>query len=478
MSVARKVVKNTSLIFIAQIVGYGLIFFVTLFMARYLGADGYGVLSLALAFTTIFNIFTDLGLGILTVREVSRNKSLTHKFIENILVIKIILSGFTLFLVFVTVNLIGYPQIVVNVVYILTLSTIFGTFSSFFYNIFQAYQKMQFQSLGIILNGFLTLIGVLLAIHYQYQVISFAVVYLIVSILIFTYIFSVFLKKCFVPKLEVDWEFWKLTIKEAWPFGITGLSGMLYTYIDSILLSILKGTMEVGWYSAVYRLMILLLFVPNAVNTAIFPVMSEFYTSSTDSLKLTLGRYFKYMIIIGIPLGFGITLLADKIILLIFGNGFTESIIILQILIWAIVFTFAGAAFYQLLQSINKQLIITKISAICLVINIILNLILIPSYSYIGASFATLITEILLEGCIVFFSYRLNYGIPKKVVLIDILKVLIASFVMCAFIIYFRDLNLFILVLISIILYFIVLYIVRGVDDIDMMIIKKILNRN
>ena len=116
--------------------------------------------------------------------------------------------------------------------------------------------------------------------------------------------------------------------------------------------------------------------------------------------------------------------------MLIFGSGYSQSVLALQILIWTMVFTFAGASFVQLLQSVNRQIVITKISIICVLINILLNLVLIPRYSYIGASFATLLTEVVLVAYIISTSYKLGYGIPKKTVLKDFFKVLGATLIM------------------------------------------------
>lgn len=180
------------------------------------------------------------------------------------------------------------------------------------------------------------------------------------------------------------------------------------------------------------------------------------------------------MMVLGIPLGIGTSLLAKPIILLLYGTEYYPSVITLQILVWAIVFTFAGASYIQLLQSTNKQLIITKISLACLVMNVILNLILIPSYSYVGASFATIATEAVLNGYIIYVTYKLGYGTSYKVVLKDLSKIFVATAVMTLFIWYFINLNFFLLVAAAIIIYFIVLYIVKGIDDVDMEILKRI----
>ena len=478
MSTIQKIAKNTSVMFIAQIMTYGLGFFITMYTAQYLGAEGFGILSLALSITAIFGIIGDMGLGTLMVREIARDKTTSNKYISNIALIKVILSLLMFTLIALTVNIIGYNKLVSTVIYLITISVVINAFGGVLTAIFQASERMEYLSGSTILNSVFMFLGTMIGIYYKLNVLFFASLYIIANSLVLIYIIIVYIKKFDLPKIEIDTKFWKPTIKEAWPFGITSLSGMLYTYIDSIMLSIMQGNEVVGWYSAAYRLMLITLFIPNAINTAVFPVMSRLYNSSRDSLTLMYEKYFKYMLIIGIPMGFGTTLLSDKIILLIFGQGYTQSIPALQILIWTMVFTFTGAAFVQLLQSINKQLIITKISMLCVVINVILNLILIPKFSFIGASFATLITEIVLVGYVLLISYKLGYGISYKIVLKNLSKVLVATVVMSIFIWYLRSLSLFLLIFIGILIYFISLYLVKGIDEDDIFLIKEILNKN
>jgi O-antigen/teichoic acid export membrane protein len=279
----------------------------------------------------------------------------------------------------------------------------------------------------------------------------------------------------FRPRPELDWAFLKPVFKEALPFGLTGLLGMVYTYEASIILSFFQGNEVVGWYNAAYRLVLMLLFVPNIVNVVIYPVMSRFYVSSHDSLLFVYKKYFKYMQIIAFPIGIGTTFLADRIILTIFGNGFTNSIIALKILIWTLVFTFSGSAFVNLLQSTNRQSVITRMSAISVVVNVLTNLLLIPKFSYVGSSIATVITEIVLVGGIVFVAYRSGYGIPLSDLKYDTLKILASCLVMSAFLMYFNYVNLLILIISSAMVYFAAIYLFRLLDDDDILLIKQVL---
>lgn len=152
-----------------------------MYTARYLGAEGFGILSFALAFTGIFGVFSDLGLSTLTVREVARDKSLASKYLGNIAVMKVILVIITFGLIALSINLLGYPEQTIKVVYLVALSIIFSAFSGMFYSIFQAYEKMEYQSVGQILNSALMLSGALFAIKQGFSVVSFASIYSLVS---------------------------------------------------------------------------------------------------------------------------------------------------------------------------------------------------------------------------------------------------------------------------------------------------------
>ena len=473
MNTIQRIAKNTGVLLASQIASYIIGFFFIMYTARYLGAAGFGILSFALAFAGIFGVFSDLGLQQLTIREVARDKSLASKYLGNIAVMKIILVAITFGLIALTINLLGYPEQTIKVVYLVALSIIFGAFTSMFNSVFQAYEKMEYVSVGQILSSALMLSGALFAISQGFSVVGFASIYFLVSAVVLGYSFVVCIWKFALPKLEIDRGFWKPTIGEALPFGLSGIFITIYYWIDSVMLSLMQGDEVVGWYNAAYRLVMVLLFIPSILNIAIFPAMSQFYVTSKDSLRFAYEKYFKYMAVAGVPIGVGTTLLADRIILLIFGAEYVHSIIALQILVWSSVFIFLSGAFGRLFESLNMQIMVTKVTGTCAALNVILNLLLIPRYSYVGASIATVMTEFAALILVFIWSLRIGYAIPNKK-LLDVSKIAIASIIMGAFIIYFNNLNLLILVLLSALLYFIFLYIFKGIEKEDIDLLKRI----
>jgi len=478
MSTVRRIAKNTTVLLIAQIASYLLAFFYMMYTARYLGAASFGVLSFALAFTGIFAVFGDLGLRPLTVREVARDKSLAPKYLANVTLMKIILVAITFGLIALTINLMGYPAETIKVVYLLALFVIFQAFTQMFYSIFQAFERMEFQAIGQMLNAGLILGGVILAMKFNFSVVGFASLYVMASVIVLGYSFAVMRLKFSnvtsaseTKAMEFDWSFWKPTIKEALPFFLAAAFSVIAFRVDMVMLSMMKGDAIVGWYSAAYRLIEASMFVPVAFVASIYPILSNFYVSSQESLRLAYQKAFKYLSVLGLPLAVGTTILADRIILFIFHSGYVQSIIALQVLIWVIPIIFLTYMFGTMLASINKQGLAMKIILLCMISNIVMNLLLIPPYSCVGAAVATVITGLIGFVLCFHFLSKLVYKIPIHKLIV---RPAIASAIMGLFIFFFIRVNLPLLVCAAIVIYFGILLLLKTFSKEDYDLFKQI----
>jgi O-antigen/teichoic acid export membrane protein len=473
MSRIRTLAKNTTILFIGNMISYLLGFFTTIYTARYLGVQGFGILSLALSITGIFGVFTDLGLGTLTTREVSRNKSKANKYIGNTAVMKVFLAFLTFGLISLTVYILGYPQTVKNVVYIITLSVIFSAFTGIFNSIFQAFEKMEYMSLNIILNAVLMFTGVLTVIYYGLDIIALSAVYFISSGIILILTFLIYSWKFFLPKIHLDLNFWKPTLKEASFFGISSILIVIYFYIDSVMLSVMVGNSAVGIYNAAYKLIFVLLFIPNVFVTSIFPVMSQHFESSKNLLKLEYEKSVKYLFAIAMFIFVYGFVFADKIIVIIYGTSYTAAITALQTLIFVVPIIFITSLFGNILGAINRQRILTIVAVINVLLNVTLNLILIQKFSYIGASAATVATECL--GFILMFVYISRYFFKISVTQ-NILKTTFSSILVLIFIYYLKiNTNWIISAILGLFVYLSLLYVMRIVTKEDVEIFKGIL---
>jgi O-antigen/teichoic acid export membrane protein len=444
-------------------------------MARYLGAEDLGILSFALSFTVIIGLIGDLGLNSLMAREVSRNQSLAPKYLGNIFFIKILLAIVTFGVVAVAANTLGYSEQTIKVVYIITLSNIATNFTQTFNSVFQAFERFEYQSIGTILCSTLMLIGIFFAIVQKYELIYFAFVYFIVNVIVLVYSFVFCLWKFPGPDLRIDWTFWKQTILESIPFWLNSVFVIIYFKIDMVMLSIMDGDTVVGWYAASYRLIDALGFIPSVFMSVMYPIFSKFHISSRGSLEFAFKKSFKFLTILAVPIGIGTTLLAENIIVLIFGTEYLPSVIALQILIWASVLSFINYTPATYLTSTNKQRILMIFTCMGAILNVILNFVLIPLFSYNGAAIATVCTELVVGLLMISMIQRVQ---DLSFLFSDVIfKSLIAGVLMGIFILVFRDYPLILLILLAAILYFIVLYIVKGFDKEDLDLLNQALGR-
>ena len=481
MSTVQRVARNTTALLIAQVATYLLSFLYMMYTARYLGAANFGVLSFALVFTSIFAIFADFGLGTLTVREVARDKSLALKYVANVSLMKVILTAVSLGLIALTINLMGYPAETIKVVYLIGLYVVIAAFNQMFYSIFQAFERMEFQAISQMLNAALLLGGVILAIKLGFGVIGFAYLYVITNAIALGYSAAVMKLKFSSPAsasankaLEFDWSFWKATIKQALPFGLTSIFIMIYYYISSVMLSVMQGDEAVGWYNAAYRLLLVPVVIPAVFNSAIFPVMSQLSVTSRSSLAFTFRRYFKYMVLLSVPIAVGTSLLSGRFILRLFGEDYAPAAVALQILIWSVIFIFLSGVFGRLIESLNRQVLGTKICAVGAALNVVLNLFLIPKYGYIAASIATVVTEFVVLVLVAIAALRLGYSIPRGEFTRNLAKVISASIVMGLFIHYCSSLHLIPLIVVAILVYFACIGIFKFFDNEDISLVRQL----
>jgi O-antigen/teichoic acid export membrane protein len=471
MNTIQRIAKNIGVLSGSQVIGYLLAFIYTIYIARYLGADGYGILSFAIAFTTILGIFADLGLSTLAVRELSRDKSQINKYVGNITLLKIVLSVFTFGIIAIIINLLNYPQQVINVVYLFGLTVIVSSFSQMFYSLFQAHERMEYQSMGNILTNILIFAGIFYGISQGFDVIEFALIYFIASLIVLVYSFIMSVWRFVPPVLKFDQDFSKFLMKQAIPLSIVIIFSTMYVKIDTVLLSLLQGDVAVGWYNAAYRLIELLQFVPSVYTLAIFPVLSNFHSSSKKDFEAIYRKSFKYLIILGLPIAAITTVLADEIILVLFQSGFTESILALQILIWSVPFMFLSYTAAWIFISMNKQNLLLKLTFVGLILNVILNLILIPQFSYIGAAVVTVITDVF--GITLGYYFLSKYICKIKIHRI-IVKPAVAS-VLVSLLIFKLNMGLVLSIIISIISYLALLVLFKAFSKEDYEIFQNML---
>jgi O-antigen/teichoic acid export membrane protein len=273
-----------------------------------------------------------------------------------------------------------------------------------------------------------------------------------------------FSKKFFVPKLGFDFFLWKKLFVQSLPFALSITFLYIYYRIDTVMLSLMVNDQVTGWYNAAYRLVDVVNYIPFLIVTAILPSMARSSKNDHELLMDIFNRSLRYLVLLSIPIGVGTFLLAPRIVLFVYGEGFANAAIALKILIWAEVIVFVNYLGGHLLNIIDRQKTYTKIIGITVGLNIVLNFILIPKYTYIGAGVATLLSETLIFILI----YR---SIRKYVLKINlwstVWRPILAAMAMGLIIIKMNFLPLWYVIPIGAVGYFVVFFLLGGFNEHD-----------
>lgn len=472
LSTLQRIAKNTGIIIVGDVIFKIISLFVTIYLARYLGTVEFGKFNFVFAYLAFFNILTDLGLQTILVREMSRDKSIAPKLIGNAYIIRLILTIFAIVLAMVLITLMPYPRDTTTYIYIAAFTLLFLSFSDFYATIFQANLRMEYNIFAKIVFKILSAFLILLIIFSNGTLMQI-IIALVCSEMVKTLINYFYSRKFVRARLDLDFKLWKYLLKEALPIAFSSVIIIIYFRIDVVMLSMIQGDAPVGIYSAAYKLSEPLSLITSALMISLFPIMSASFKSSKETLIKTYRLAFTYFLIIMLPIAIGTTLIADKLILLIYGNSFANSATALQILIWAVVFTSVNSVLLNLLVSMDKQKLNTLSHTLCAIINVILNFILIPVLSYNGAAIATVATNVVLFITSFYFVSKYLEVLPIHKMLI---KPVISNLLMGIFVYNFRDIDIYLLVPLAAVIYLLTLFALKTFTKEDIDIVKKVLS--
>ena len=398
MGTARRILKNTTFVSAEVLFVNAVSFFFLVFVARRLGVTEFGRYAFAKAFLEILIVWADLGITKLLVRDVARRKDRLSEFLGDFLAIKLLLSAGTAAAGVLLVRALGYDPLVREVVYLLGTAYLIQSAGALVVSVFQGDERMEVGTLLSVLRSVLlvgTAVPLLLA-GGGLLALCGCVLFAQAATLLTGWIT---LMRAFPgTRLRVRFGAWRRILREGAAFGLGSVFVRIFVRIDSVMLSKMAGMAVVGWYNASYNLILVLMFLPGALSQALFPVTSRYFATNRAKMREVFERSFKYAVLIGFPAATGLALLADRIILLLYHGGYRESIPALRVLAWTLALSSGTAMMGNLLGSADRQAATTWNMFICSLANVGMNLVLIPRFGLMGASAATLATEILLFG--------------------------------------------------------------------------------
>lgn len=381
---------------------------VFIIMARGLGVEEFGKFTFALSFIGIFLVLLDYGFHPLIIKEVAVSSNNALRISNDILTGKIILLVILTFVLFTVLEVMSYPAETKIIVFILWLAIILYSFGQVFNAIFRGLNQFQYETYPTVLFNGIQFFLILTFLWLNFKTVAVAFAYLISRIIYFSVSLYLVHKKC--GRLSWKFDFLKgiKVVKDTFPFGIQAILTTLYAQLDTVFLAHFKGNTEVGYYQAAIRIVMATMVIYDIIASPYFPVISKKIKTDREGFQKYSIALNKYMFLTGGTIAAFLFLFSDIFIRLIYGEQYMPSIFIMQLLAGVIFLRFVGAAYADILTAADNQKLRAIGAAVALVINVILNLILIPMYGAIGAAIANIITYIVLDAIYVFFVIKLT----------------------------------------------------------------------
>ncbi len=397
----KSVVRNFSKLFTGYSFSRVFWFCFLIFLARKLGPTEFGIFSFALTFANLFVIFMELGINQLSIRKLARNKKEIPLHFESVFPLKIGLSLVVFFAIYVIISTLNKPPHTVLAVYLAAGFTIFTAFSNFIRSYFRALEVFQYEANSMILEKVILVSlgtgGLLLGLG----LIEILQLLVLGNVLTFAAILLWSVKEKLVPlALKPNWAYSKNILRNALPFAIMDFFILIYFRIDTVMLSLMKDDAAVGLYNSAYRVLETIMVLPMLLMATAYPLMSQH--ASSPKLHAMAQQLMRFFLIVSLPIVIGTALMSDHVIQTLYGSGYGMAAPALQILVFAYPFICLTFEFGALLAATDKQAYATVSTGICAGLNIILNFLLIPWLSYVGAAITTAATEALLAVLLVY----------------------------------------------------------------------------
>lgn len=471
MTLSTKIAYNTIIQIISKIISTILGLIAVAVMTRYLGKFGFGQYTTIVTFLSFFGILADLGLTLVTVQMISQPGADENKILNNLFTLRLVSAIIFLGLAPLLVLFFPYDPIIKLGVAITSLSFLFIALNQILVGLFQKKLRMDKVSIAEVLSRIILIVGVIISVKLNFGLVGIMIATVLSSVISFILHF-IFSWKFVRIKLSFNFFLWCEIIKKTWPLAITILFNLVYLKADTLILSLIKTQAEVGIYGAAYKVIDVLVTIPFMFAGIILPILTMSWAEkNVEYFKHILQKSFDFMIILTIPFLVGTQFTAKQIMILVAGKDFFESGAVLKILIMAAGIIFLGCMFSHAIIALNKQKKIIGAYIITSILALAGYLIFIPRFSYMGAAWVTIFSEFLIFSASVYYVWKYSKFLPNLKIFP---KSLLASSVMAAFLyflptlFYESSLWLSITILLSVFIYFIFLYLFKGINKKDL----------
>src|SRR5688572_18536195 len=394
MSHAKKIAENAAWLVIANTAQKAVSFVAFTIIARLVGVEITGVYFFAVSITSIFVVFQDLGLTPVVIREMAADEHRGRQVLGQAIRLKLLLIPITVVATLAYAYFTGITGTtflaVAMACYVMSADSI----HLLWYGAIRGKRELRYEAAGMFVGQIITAIIGISAAFLGYGVMGLVFSLMVGSTWHVGWSISRALKLGLYPQSGSSPI--KNLLVAAVPFGLAGIFVKIYSYVDSIMLQRLHGSIDVGEYAVAYKLTYALQFLPLAFVAALYPGMSNAAQNDRAALPSLLKGSLRLMMIASVPLSALLSSLAYIIVPTLYGKQFEGSIAPLMVLPWVLILIFLDFPIGSLLNATHRAGKKTLAMGITMIVNVIANALLIPTMGPAGAAWAGVISFVIL----------------------------------------------------------------------------------
>jgi O-antigen/teichoic acid export membrane protein len=405
MNIPQRVAFNTTVQLVARLGAIALALVSFALVTRYLGVEGFGEYALVLAFLALLVPISDVGLTAIGVRELAAHRDEEERLVGNLLGLRLAVALTAAVLLVAVSPLFPYSDRVESGLRLAAIGLFALVLSGLPLIVFQSRERLELSALVDFATAATTLLFVVIATRADLGFNALILATVLAGFAAVAVGFG-FASRLLRLRPRLDQARAKALLAAALPVGVFLMFSVAQLRIDTVMLSLLKQVDDVGVYGAAYRFLEQALFFPGLFMAAVYPILATQIANRDPGLQLAIDKSLTFLLATAIPLAAGSFVLAPDIIRLLAGEDFADSIEPMRILAFAAVFAFTTALFSSLLVLLERQRQLLVLVVIAFVLNVALNLILIPPFSYVGAASASVATQAFFGVCLAVAALR------------------------------------------------------------------------
>jgi O-antigen/teichoic acid export membrane protein len=444
MAYGRRIMKATGVQVLGKIASIALGVIAIAIITRHLGRTGYGQYATIMAYLQLFGIAVDLGLNVIAPSELGRLKHQqgsekadgdvlgrvsASRLLGNIFGMRLC-AALVMFTIAASVAwfIPVYSTGVRLGIALASFSFLGIVLTQILHAPFQVDAEMRWPMAAEVIGRVVLVSGVAWAAASGYGLIAIVGATVIGNVLAFIIVF-IAVQRIVRVRPAFDFVMWRRILAKSWPIGLSIVFNLVYLRADTVLLSFMKPAEDVGIYAAPYRLLDVLTQFPHLVMGLVLPLLAASWASGDRSVFLgRLQRAFEGLALLGLPLVFGAVALGTPMMRLVAGPAFEVSGPVLAVLALGLLGIFLGQPFGYAIVAIEKQRTMLTGYAIVAAVTLIGYLLFIPRFSYWGAAWMTVASEIAI-ALMTFIvvrrtsGLRLRWGVPASAFVASIVMV-------------------------------------------------------